>query len=329
MTWHRILATSWLAMGILAGCSSPTDGEPGARPSIALSTLDFEIASGALVRLSDGGEPAWGAIATSAPDSCRLLDEPSLPPGVSFVQIQVLGDASEDCPIASGPSENAGACQALVRIGRSLAEDRIYRLAAESGHVRAVFQADGSATWHVEAAFRKHALSAAACDGGIGAGGEEEGLWTCVSAAGENSECAGSCWVPAEESCCSAGPAETEPLVVDFVTPGCGDSPGTGGTGGSGDTSCENVCRRIRECADPEARDRCVADCESAMEESCRTCYATVECGESCATGCPADRCWSQFECDLESEYCDLEATEPRCRAISGGGGGGAGGGGD
>lgn len=328
MAWQRMWAVCGLAAGVLVACDS--GGEERVLPRVDLSTVDFAIASAAFSEtFAEPGGPAigWTAVASGSGDTCGALDSRTAPPGFSFLQLHVIGDTAGACPVVAEPVEAASGCQALVRLGRQVDEDLLFTLAPSSGSVRATLRDDGSMAWEVSAVFLKDAQSSTSCEGGLGPDGEE-GVWTCLSAAGELRECAASCWSDSAEGCCNAGRTETETLEVAFVAPRCDGTGGNGGTGGTGgEPSCERACAKIRECADPESRDRCLADCEAAMEESCRSCYSSLECGDSCASACPTARCWSDFECDLEAEYCDLEATEPRCQPISGGGRGGAGGG--
>ena len=323
MTTWRLRICLALASTI-AACGSD---DPEKTPTrVELSTVRFEVGSGALTRIYALGAPiGWRAIVTNVPDTCALVDNTVLPEDVSYLSVSVVGDVEDDCVIVYRDEGPASACTAYVFAARQGSEERFYKTDARSGRVKARLNADGTMNWDIEATFLRGALHGASCEGGIGAGEEETGEWTCLAVDGAQTTCEGSCW---KESCCNAGRTETETLSVSFATAECDPSGGGGGSGGTGgDTSCASVCLAIRECSDPDTRARCLADCEGEMEESCRACYASLDCEQDhCADACPGDRCWSDFECDLPHEYCDIEAAEPRCVPESGGGRGGSGG---
>jgi hypothetical protein len=326
MVVGRLVLGLVLAGGVAACSSKASPSEK--LPRVELSTVQFDVASGFFTRVDDGGLPAgWLGIATNSPDTCALVGRDSLPEGVSYLSVEIGGEVDGECVIGDSEEESAPACRAVVFVARQGSGDRPYKTLARDGRVKATLKADGTMAWDIQATFLRNEVQATSCDGGGAPGGEATGVWTCVTVDGVTSECEGDCF---DSPCCNQGRAETETLSVSFDTPGCDSSGGAGGSGGTGgDTSCTTVCAAIRECSDPDTKARCLADCASQMEESCRSCYTTFDCEvDTCAAACPGLRCWSDFECNRATEFCDVEAAEPRCVSSSGGHGGAGGGGG-
>ena len=221
---HRTASAGVIGAGLLfATAVACSDGPRAvdASPRVDLSFIEFPLASAAHGDLEFEPEGPTGVrtLTTNLGDTCgAVVDDSGSAPGVSGLIVDVYGSPGESCAIVGrGLTHPPTGCAARVILFREFDGTRRFRLAADSGTVRAVPGVGGTLRWEVDAGFLSDPLATLVCDSGGGPDGELEVSCTCLAPDGAVSECEGR----TEETCCNAGRAGAERLVLRFESSAC------------------------------------------------------------------------------------------------------------